>query len=469
MTKPDFQYDIKSSVVVFLVALPLCLGIALASGAPLASGLIAGVIGGTVVGFFSNSPISVSGPAAGLTVIVASGISQLGGFEKFGLAIVFAGIIQIIFGLMKGGAIGDYFPTAVIKGMLAAIGLILIFNQLPNALGLSKGDYSSPRIQWGIALISVISLTIMLSWEKLANKSNKFFKLIPSPLIAVVISIVLNEIFHLIDSSHLVKLPSAIFKDVRGPSFLDTSFDVLRVGFTIAVVASLETLLCIDAADKMDTSKRKTNKNTELVAQGIGNSLSGLLGGLPLTAVIVRTSANIAAGAKTKYSAFLHGCWLLLLVLFIPNLINLIPLATLASVLLLVGYKLSRPAFFVDMAKRGWDQLFIFCITIVAILATDLLKGILTGLMVAIIFELRKPSLTCFEVVQDNDNLHFKFTKNVSFLHKAAIVKQLQKVGGKKTIHFHGMKLVRVHVDIREMIMDYHEDAGENNLAVVFK
>ncbi len=469
MTKPNFQYDIKSSVVVFLVALPLCLGIALASGAPLASGLIAGIIGGTVVGLFSNSHISVSGPAAGLTVIVASGITQLGGFEKFGLAIIMAGIIQILFGLMKGGAIGDYFPTAVIKGMLAAIGLILIINQFPNALGLSKGDYSPSHIQWGITLISVISISIMLLWEKFASRGVSFFKLVPGPLVAVIFSVVLNEVFHLIDSAFLVKLPAAIFQDVRFPSFSGFTIDVLKIGLTIAVVASLETLLCIDAADKIDPLKRKTDKNKELVAQGLGNSLAGLLGGLPLTAVIVRTSANVAAGAKTKYSAVFHGCWLLLCVLFIPGLLNLIPLATLASVLLLVGYKLTKPTFFLEMAKRGWDQLFVFCFTIGSILATDLLKGIFAGLIVAILFELRKPSLTCYEVINDNDDVHFKFTKNVSFLHKPLIVKQLQNSSQKKTIHIHGMELVRVHVDVREMIMDYHEEAKKNNLMVIFK
>lgn len=469
MTKPDFQYDIKSSVVVFLVALPLCLGIALASGAPLASGLIAGIIGGTVVGFFSNSHISVSGPAAGLTVIVASGISQLGGFEKFGLAIVLAGVIQVLFGLVKGGAIGDYFPTAVIKGMLAAIGLILIINQFPNTLGLSKGDFSLSHIQWGIALISLMSLSIMLLWEKLASKGINFFKLVPGPLVAVILSVILNEVFHLIDSTFLVKLPSSIFNDVSIPEISGFSMDVLKIGITIAVVASLETLLCIDAADKIDPYKRKTDKNKELVAQGIGNSLSGLLGGLPLTAVIVRTSANVAAGAKTKYSAFFHGCWLLLCVLFIPGLLNLIPLATLASVLLLVGYKLTKPAFFIEMGKRGWDQLFIFCLTIGAILATDLLKGIFAGLIVAILFELRKPSFTCVEVVHEEDDIHLKFIKNVSFLHKPRIVKHLQNSTEKKKIHIHGMDLVRVHIDVREMIMDYHEEAKKNNVVVIFK
>ncbi len=462
MTKPDFQYDLKSSIVVFLVALPLCLGIALASGAPLASGLIAGIIGGIVIGSISGSHISVSGPAAGLTVIVFNGIAQLGGFEAFGWSVLLAGILQIIFGLLKGGAIGDYFPTAVIRGMLAAIGIILIIKQLPNALGLPKGSWSPGDMNKGILLISAISLVIMIGWDKLASTGNKFFKLIPGPLVAVVVSLVVNQMFKLVDGAGLVKLPDSIFTGFNFPKFSAINFAVIQVGFTLAIVASLETLLCIDAGDKMDPMKRKTDKNRELFAQGAGNTLSGLLGGLPLTAVIVRTSANVAAGARTKYSAIFHGALLLLCAFLIPGILNLIPLATLACVLLIVGYKLTKPGFYIEMHKRGIEQLFIFSVTIIAIVGTDLLKGIFAGLVVAILFELRKPALSCMEVTHENDKVHIKFTRNVSFLHKAKIGHLLNELEENKKVYIYGMNVVRVHVDVHELIRDFkHESKRE--------
>ncbi|MCM2349956.1 MAG: SulP family inorganic anion transporter [Bacteriovoracaceae bacterium] len=440
----DFKDDIKSSLVVFLVALPLCLGIALASNAPLASGLIAGIIGGIVVGLISGSHVSVSGPAAGLTVIVVNGIAQLGGFDTFGLAVLAAGLFQVLFGLIRGGAIGDYFPTAVIKGMLAAIGLILIIKQFPNAFS---------REVMGINIISIVSLAIILGWEKLP------FKLVPGPLIAVVVSVVLNELFHLVEAPYLVNLPPDVFSGLMLPNFGNFNMDVLAVAFTIAVVASLETLLCIDAGDKLDPKKRKTSKNRELLAQGLGNALSGLVGGLPITAVIVRTSTNISAGAKTKMSAVFHGMWLLLCVLFIPGVLNLIPLATLACVLLTVGYKLTKPSLVMEMKERGWDQLAVFLTTIAAILVTDLLKGIFIGLALAIIFELRKPALSCLEVEEEDDKVHVKFIRNVSFLHKAKIHKILSDIAHDKQVHFHGLKNVRVHVDVHELITEYHSQA----------
>lgn len=468
MIKPDFQNDIKSSIVVFLVALPLCLGIALASGAPIASGLIAGVIGGIIVGLISNSQISVSGPAAGLSVIVASGISQLGGFENFSLAVMLAGIIQLLFAFIKAGAIGDYFPTSVIKGMLAAIGLILIIKQLPNALGISKGS-SIADIHLGTALISIVSLGIMLLWEKIASTGKTFFKLVPGPLVAVIVSVVINNFFELISIEGLVHLPNKIFSSFTLPSLSNFNLNVAVISMTIAIVASLETLLCIDASDKIDPLKRKTNKNTELLAQGLGNTLSGLFGGLPITAVIVRTSANVNAGAKTKYSAIFHGFWLILCILLIPNFLNLIPLATLACILLLVGYKLTKPSLFIEMKQRGWEHLFILCTTIGAILATDLLKGIFIGLAVAILFDLKKPALRCVEVIHELDIVHFKFNNNVSFLHKPKIMKLLNSFDEKKEIHIHGIKLVRVHTDVHEMIQDFHAEALKSNRTIIIK
>ncbi|MFP5385342.1 MAG: SulP family inorganic anion transporter [Bacteriovoracia bacterium] len=450
----DIKDDLKSSIVVFLVALPLCLGIALASNAPLASGLIAGIIGGLVIGFLSDSHISVSGPAAGLTVIVINGIATLGSFETFGFAVMLAGLFQLVFALLKGGAIGDYFPTSVIKGMLAAIGLILIIKQFPNAFSAEM---------WGLNLISLLSLAIILLWEKLGPK------LIPGPLIAVIVSVVLNESFHLVGSEYLVQLPEKIFTGMKDVRSLELSFPLISVAFTLAVVASLETLLCTDAADKVDPLKRKTNKNRELLAQGCGNALSGLFGGLPLTAVIVRTSANINAGAKTKVSTIMHGLWLLLCVMLIPDILNLIPLATLACILLLTGYKLAKPVYFLEMKRRGRDQLLIFVVTIAGILLTDLLIGILIGLLVAVLFELRSPSLSCVEVVEDGKEVHVKFVKNASFFHKARIHKILNDIPEDKFVFIHGTQLVRVHVDVHELITEYQNESDRKGRKVEIK
>ena len=440
----DFKDDIKSSVVVFLVALPLCLGIALASNAPIASGLISGIIGGIVIGLMSGSGISVSGPAAGLTVIVVNGIATLGSFETFGLAVVIAGLFQIIFGIIRFGAVGDYFPTAVIQGMLAAIGLILIIKQFPNAFS---------RESIGINVISGIALGIMLIWERLP------FKLVPGALVAVVVTVLLNQLFDLISPENLVQIPNAVFSNIKIPNFQSLNLSVLGVAITISIVASIETLLCIDAADTIDPLKRKTNRNRELFAQGVGNTISGLVGGLPLTAVIVRTSTNVTAGGKTKISAIFHGVWLLSLVLFVPDLLRLIPLATLACVLLLVGYKLTQPALYFKMHKRGWEQFVIFFSTIIGILATDLLIGILIGLGIAILFELRSPALSCVEILEEGNDVHIKFTKNVSFFHKAKIHKIMNDIRPEKKVHIHRHKDVRVHIDVHEIILEYQAKA----------
>lgn len=467
MLRPNIQ-DLKSSVVVFLVALPLCLGIALASGAPLASGLISGIIGGIVVGLFSDSHISVSGPAAGLTVIVAAGLNQMGGIENFGIAVLVAGVMQIIFAALRGGQIGDYFPTAVIKGMLAAIGLILISKQLPNALGM-KDLFSFSEFHLGSGVISVISISTLLLWEKLASAGKKFFKLVPGPLVAVISSVVLNQLFDLVPKNALVELPTALFSLPHVPPLSKLNFSTLQLALTIALVASLESLLSIDAAEKIDPAKRRTNKNRELLAQGLGNFLSGILGGLPLTAVIVRTSANVQAGAQSKFSAIFHGFWLLLCVLLIPGILNMIPLATLACVLLVVGYKLTSPALYKEMSQRGWEQFLVFGITVGTIMTTDLLKGIFVGFGIALILDFIRPATSFIEVVHEDDKVHLKFVRNVSFLHKSKITKLLNELKEKQEIHFHGMELVHVHIDIHEMLRNYHQEAQKNNKKVFFK
>ncbi len=404
-----WKKDFQSSVVVFLVALPLCLGIALASQAPMSSGLIAGIIGGIVIGSLSGSPISVSGPAAGLTVIVASSIQQLGSFEMFAAAVFLSGMLQIAFGAFRGGTIGDYFPTSVIRGMLAAIGLILILKQFPHAVGYdadfmgdesfqeSGGQNTFTRLlksiqmtHVGAIVISMVSFLIIVGWEKLADRGMKFFQMIPGALIAVISGVVLGEVFSEIPNLTLrgeqfVSLPENGFSGSRtyfpGISNL-FNFKVIIVAFTLSLVGSLESLLSVDAADKLDAEGRITDKNRELIAQGVGNSLSGLLGGLPITAVIVRTSANSNAGARTRLSAVLHGLWLLVAVMTIPHILNQIPLAALATILILVGYKLVKPKLVKEMYRRGWAQFIPFAATIIAILFTDLLTGIGIGMVV---------------------------------------------------------------------------------------
>ena len=356
------------------------------------------------------------------------------------------------------------FFTPPIRGMLAAIGLILIFKQYPNVLGLSKG---SSGIQYGILIISIFSIGLILFWDKMAYKGIKFFKLVPGALVAVGFSILLNAFFLSsfpnlsLGSEYLVQLPfhgglSEIFSMVKFPDFSHV-FDksVIQIALTIAIVASLETLLCVDAADKIDPEKRVTSKDRELLAQGIGNTLSGLVGGLPITAVIVRTSANMAAGNKTKLSAILHGVWLITCVAIIPHILNLIPLACLACVLLLVGYKLCKPMHFLDMKKRGWDQLFIFCTTIIAILATDLLVGIFIGIIVATLFELNKLSWRPFTISHESEKSVLEFTQNVAFFHKPQIHKAISSVPSGKKVHIRGMKKVKVHVDVHELILEH--------------
>ena len=435
----EWKSDLKSSLVVFLVALPLCLGIALASGAPMAAGLFAGIIGGIVVGSLSGSHVGVSGPAAGLTVIVLNGITQLGSFEIFTVAVFLAGLFQIIFGL------------------------ILIIKQYPNALGLIKGG----GVQYGILIISVCCLSLMLFWEKMAYKGLKFFKLVPGALVAVGLSILMNAVYQsffprlALGSEYLVQMPfhgglSEIFAMVRLPDFSHI-FDgpVIQIALTIAIVASLETLLCVDAADKIDPDKRVTSKDRELLAQGFGNAVSGLVGGLPITAVIVRTSANIESGNKTKLSAILHGVWLITCVALIPNILNLIPLASLACVLLLVGYKLCKPMHFLQMNKRGSDQLFIFCTTILAILATDLLKGIFVGIVVAVMFELNKLNRQPFTISHESDKSVLEFTNNVGFFHKPQVDKAIASAPHGKKVHVRGTKKVKIHVDVLELLNDH--------------
>ncbi len=491
-----WKRDFQSSLVVFLVALPLCLGIALASGAPMSSGLIAGIIGGIIVGSLSGSPISVSGPAAGLTVIVASSIQTLGSFDLFMTSVFLSGIFQILFGVFRGGLIGDYFPTSVIRGMLAAIGLILILKQLPHAVGYDaefmgdesfRGDggintftrlfMTFKMIHPGAIVISVLSFLIIIGWENLAGRGKKFFQLIPGALVAVVTGIVLSELFRtspvlsLRPEQH-VSLPLAGFSDAEFylPAFSEIlNLKVVVVAFTIALVGSLESLLSVDAADKLDREGRVTDKNRELLAQGVGNSISGLLGGLPITAVIVRTSANSNAGAKTHCSAVFHGVWLLLAVITIPHLLNLIPLASLAMILILVGYKLVKPKIIREMFNRGWSQFIPFAVTVLAILFSDLLTGIAIGMVVGFYYVLKSNIHKAVVMVKDENLYLIRFHKDVSFLQKAHLQKIIRSIPSGSAVLIDGSNSVFVDNDIVDLIEDFMTKGPSVGVTVTLK
>lgn len=496
----NFGADLSASIVVFLVALPLCLGIALGSGAPMFAGIIGGIVGGIIIGSLSGSSLSVSGPAAGLTVVVATALITLPSFEAFLLAVVIAGVFQVILGFLKAGVIGDYIPSSVIKGMLAAIGLILILKQIPHLLGYDanfEGDdsfiqenkentfsgiinslsHSSPMA----IIIGTVSLLIQIVWDKVLVKKAKIFRLIPAPLVVVLAAVFMNMFLLNPDhpwslrNGHLVTIPVAgSFGDFitffKFPSlkFLDYP-KVWTAAFTIALVASLETLLNIEAADEMDPYKRVTPGNRELKAQGIGNMFSGLLGGLPLTSVIVRTSANVNAGAKSKTSAIMHGVLLLLSVAFIPKILNLIPLSALAAVLIYIGYKLAKPSLFKSFYKKGMDQFLPFVITITAILFTDLLAGIIIGIGAGLFFVLRSNFKTSVFVVNDKNNYLFRLRKDVSFLNKPILKRKLEEVPANSYVHIDALRADFIDKDIIEVINDFLKHAHLKNIKVDVK
>ncbi len=478
--------DFRSSVVVFLIAIPLCLGIALASNAPLTAGLYAGIIGGMIVGFASGSPISVSGPSAGLTVIVASAIQDLGSFEAFTVALFISGFIQIIFGFLKGGIIGNFFPASVIKGMLAAIGIILILKQFPHAVGydadfMGDENFIDPGGQNtfsrliaalnffhpGAVVISIMTLFLIWIWEKTSARGSKFFQLVPGPLVAVILAIIVNQLFGflspslVLEGNHLVTLPykgglGDFFRGFSTPNWGHLgNVRVFTAAGTLALVASLESLLAVDAADKMDDEARNTNKNRELMAQGLGNVLSGFVGGLPITSVIVRSSANATAGAKTKLSTILHGIWLTLSIIIFPNFLNLIPLSALAGILIFVGYRLTKPALLKKVYDRGFDQFIPCVVTIIAILLTNLLSGILIGIFVGFIFVMKSNFHNSIVMVSDESFYLIRFYKDVSFLQKATLQKMLDRIPSGSSVVIDGSNAVFVDNDIVELIEDF--------------
>ena len=490
-----FKSDIKSGLVVFLVALPLCLGIALASGAPLFSGVISGVVAGIVVGLLSGSQLSVSGPAAGLTAIVLAAIATLGSFEAFLLAGFLAGIIQIVLGFVKAGVLSNYLPSNVIEGMLAAIGIIIILSQLPHAVGfdeMHEGDYffintagehqifttlanTVNFIHPGAVIVMLASLAILIGFLKVPFL--KRLKSIPGALVAVLAGIAINEIFKATGSSlaisqdHLVSLPvpesmSQFWNQFSLPDFSQiANAEIWIVAITIAAVASIETLLCIEAADKMDPLKRYTNTNRELKAQGVGNMLSCLIGGIPITSVIVRTSANVNSGGKTKIAAISHGIFLMVAVLAIPFLLNLIPLASLAAILLVIGYKLANPAKFVHMWHNSKKFQFIpFVVTVIAIVFTDLLIGVGIGLAVSVYFILRGNVKLAYFFKKDKhkegETIYMELAQEVSFLNKAAIKQTFAHLPENSKLIIDATNTVYIDFDVLQMIKDFVDEGS---------
>jgi MFS superfamily sulfate permease-like transporter len=495
----NLMRDIPAAFVVFLVALPLCLGIALASGAPLFSGLVAGISGGIVGGFLSRSSISVSGPAAGLTSIVIASIADLGSFPMFLACVVVAGLIQIVLGFLKAGTIGHFFPVAVVKGMLAAIGLILILKQVPHAFGYDvdfEGDesffqrdgqntfteilYSALHPTVGAIVICVLSMLMLFFLSDDRVKRSRIFSFMPAPLIVVGVGIGLNILFNSavpflqLQQAHLVNLPEFtsvwdkklwVMPDINAVS----NPAIYLTGLTLAIVASLETLLSIEAADKLDPLKRVTPLNHELKAQGVANVVSGLLGGLPLTAVIVRTSANVQAGARTKTSTILHGILLALAVFLFPNVLEAIPLASLAAILLMVGFKLTTPSVYLEMYRKGKEQFLPFIVTVVAILFTDLLTGIFIGILISVFFVLKTNFRSAIILVNNDDQYLLKFTKDVSFLHKSSLRNALDRVPRRSSLLIDGSKSQFLDADIIETIEDFIKGSVTKKIKVELK
>ncbi len=499
----EFKSDLSASIVVFFVALPLCLGIALASGAPLFSGVIAGIVGGIVVGLFSGSQLGVSGPAAGLAVIVLTAIGTLGSFESFLLAVVLSGVLQYLLGFFKAGFIAYFVPSSVIKGMLTGIGLLIILKQIPHAIGYSddfEGDmsfeqasgentFTSLSMAWqyltpGAVTIALISFAILIFWDAVLTKKHKFFQVLQGPIVVVLVGIALNLAYQKgllpfsLDASQIVNLPVAngIGDFVSFFTYPDLSqwnnLAVIKTAIVLAIVASLETLLCVEATDKLDPLKRVTPTNQELKAQGLGNMLSGLIGGLPVTQVIVRSSANITFGAQTKLSAILHGIWLLLSAITIASYLNLIPLASLATILIVVGYKLAKPALFKQMFCLGWEQFVPFVVTIIAIVLTDLLTGIGLGLIVGIGFALHHSYRNSYHMndtkttEEGHEVHHIVLAEEVSFFNKARIIEALEAMPANAKVIIDCTKSKSISYDVAEYLRDYNSHAKLKNITV---
>jgi len=491
--------NLSASIVVLLVALPLCVGIALASGTPIFSGIIAGIIGGIVVGQLSGSHLSVSGPAASLTFVVSAMIIKLGSFETFLLAVLIAGAFQILFAFLKGGIVGDYIPNAVIKGMVAAIGIILMMKQIPHLLGYDadfEGDESFLQddhnntittILTAInfltpmsVLIGGVSMVLLIFWEQFNHQRNKWIHYVPGPLVVVLVAVVLNTygagLFNMLplEQKHLVWLPVAnnvqeFVSFFTFPNFHEIGNpEVWLAGFMLAVIASLETLLGIEAIDKIDPLKRITPSNKELKAQGIGNIISGLIGGLPITSVIVRSSANVSAGAKSKESTIFHGVLILIGAALIPFMLNKIPLSAIAAILIVTGYKIARINLFKEMHQKGLNQFIPFCITIIAILFSNLLFGIAIGIIVSVIFIIRGNFKSAILMIQDNNQYLIRFRKDITFLNKAIIKQKLESLPNNSYLLIDIRKADFIDKDVIDEINDFLCHVHLKNISVSF-
>jgi len=498
----NFKQDLPAGFVVFLVALPLCLGIALASDAPLASGLLSGAIAGLIVSGLSGSQLSVSGPAAGLTLTITSAIAALGSFDHVLVAIAIAGLAQIIFGLCRIGILASFFPHSVIKGMLAAIGLIIILKQIPHAVGWDKdfvGDESftqridhentfsslanlMDRMNGGAIIVALATTVVIYLWGLPALKKLKIVELIPAPLVAVIGGLLTNEALMLLlpefaltsEAGHLVQLPTGgltgFLAQLPHPQWAAISNTATwKVAATIAIIASIESLLCIEATDKLDPDRRVSDPNRELIAQGTGNLLCGMFGALPMTSVIVRSSANIYAGGKTRLSCFIHGVFLLTSVLFLAGFLNRIPLAALAVVLISVGFKLVNFGVIKTVLNEGFEQYLPFFVTLAAIVFTDLLTGVAVGLAVGLIIVVRMNHPSALTLVSDEDNILIRFAKDVSFFHKPALKQMLSEIPNGKRVVIDGTGAQFIDHDIAEVVKDFAEGAVHRNLKIYFR
>lgn len=487
------KHDLPAGLSVFFVALPLCLGIALASDAPLYAGLLSGIIGGLVVSLISGSQLAVSGPAAGLTTLVAASIVSLGDYKIFLLSVIVAGLFQLILGLLKLGVIANYFPSSVIKGMLAAIGIILISKQIPLAIGYDQPDFwtngflklfnlnntqssfsdLNRHISRGTILITLISLFVLFIHKKLfANK----LKLIPAPLLAVILGVFANFVFshlssdYMLKQTQLVNIPDNIFASITLPDFtkIFSTAEIWKDGIIIGLLATLETLLCIEAIDKLDKHNQITPNNRELIAQGIGNMACGLLGAIPITAVVVRGAANIDAGARTKLAAFTHGIFLLIAVLFVPFLLNKIPYATLSAILIITGYNLAQPKLFINMWSLGWKQFLPFLLTIIVILLTDLLIGVTIGLLLSIYFIVRNNFKEEYNISKRTlngiESEYIKLNSNVTFLNKVSLRKILDRVPEYSKLTIDGSECNFIDYDILEIISEFENKARDRHI-----
>ncbi len=485
-----WRQDLTSGLVVFLVSLPLCLGVALASGAPLFSGIISGVIAGTVVAWLSGSELSISGPAAGMTVVVVHGIATVGSFENLLVAVVLAGFIQILLGTLKAGQLSSLVPTNVMKGVMAAIGITIIIRQLPHALGAMTNYQNESEfwdvfsgtanlaevwtglisVHWTAVLISGVSIFLYVFWDTFLRNKLAWLSFIPGALIVVVSSVAINQLFllhepglalHQKDGYHLVTLPEittlqSFFMEFRSPNWAMLSdAKIWWLAITIAIIGSVEGVLCLEATDKQDPNHRTSDTSKELIAQGVGNALCGFIGGLPITAVIVRSSTNVFAGAQTRLSALIQGCILFCSVLFLSPILNLIPLASLAAILIIVGYRLSNPRVFISVYKEGMVQFIPFLITLVAILSTDLLNGILIGFVSAFLFIIWSSYYSSIQVVNTGKDYLIKFTKDVTFIHRVSLKKILMSLPENSRLLIDGSRALYIDHDIYSTLEDF--------------